>query len=118
MPGASHLIDRCNVQRRSATSQGYGAKPAYAAAHLTGEPCRLVEKAQRGFNSITAQWITDTAYKMMFQSEADVLEGDRITNIVLQDGTKLTQNFEVEGGSLQHRGRMSRHRMVRLKKVS
>ena len=66
VPGASYLVDRCDVQRRSTSAQGYGGKPSYAAAHLTDTPCRLVEKRQRGFNSITAQWITETTYKMMF----------------------------------------------------
>ena len=54
----------------------------------------------------------------MLQSHADIQEGDRVSNIRLNDGTVLTQIYEVDGGSLQHRGRMTRHRMVTLKKVS
>lgn len=112
------LSDSCDVSRRSAAAQGYGSKPTYAAAHLIAEPCRLIESSQKGFNSITAQWLTEAAFKMLVLPETDIQDGDRITNIKLKDGTIFSQNFEVDGGALQHRGRMVRHRVLLLKKVS
>lgn len=119
-----HLTDTCDFLARGVRKQAYGAKPTHDTYLATAVPCRLIEKTQRGFNSITAQWLTTTTYKLMLPYETEILEGDRVTNIRLYGNQAsdrdalLQQHFEVEGGALAKRGALVRHKTVSLKKVS
>lgn len=82
-----HLIHRCDVERYAEVegTQGYGEQKA-PAAHLSRVHCRLKTEAQRGFNSITGQWVVSTRYKLLVQFDEDILAGDRITNLVDEYG--------------------------------
>lgn len=112
-----YLVDRCDVQRRGRTDQAYGGKAKYS-PHLGSLPCRLVVKTQRGFNSLTAEWVVATTYSLVTAPDADVTEGDRITNLRTQDGELVQQNFEVDGGAVKHRGRMAQHKTLRLRRMT
>jgi hypothetical protein len=114
------FTDLCDVERRSATAQGYGSKPSYA-THLTGQPFLLVARQQRGFNSITAEWIVSTRYTAHFPAETDIREGDRLSNVSLNreaDSEDVDGTFQVDGGVLPRRGRGSRVKIVELRRVS
>lgn len=115
--GGLYLVDRCDVKRKAASKQAYGSKPVYT-DHLSAVPCRLDTTNQRGFNSITAEWVVTTVYQLEVQPNRDIQEGDRITNIRLQDGTLMIENFEVDGGAIPLRGRMAALTILSLKKVS
>ena len=109
--------EKCDVLRRSSTSQGYGSKPAYA-SHLSQTSCVYSEDLKSGFNSITAEWIKELQAKMLFPVATDVQSGDRITNISFRDGSTITKVFQVEMGEVKRNGRMHRHKTVGLKLVS
>lgn len=114
------FTDLCDVQRRGTTAQGYGAKPSYA-IHLTGQPFLLVAKAERGFNSVTGEWLVSTSYTGHFPAGVDVQEGDRLTNVSLDDKSDSEDvggTFQVDGGAIARRGRGSRVKIVGLKRVS
>lgn len=117
MSGLLFLVDKCSTKRRGREAQPYGGKPQYLERPLTDAPCRLKTKTERGFNSITAEWVVTTDYELHLQADADIREGDRV-NITLQDGTVIPENLEVDGGAIQRRGRMDQIKLVSLKKVS
>ncbi len=117
--GSLHLVDHCDVERytQSASGQGYGRKRV-PAVHLSNVSCRLVTKTRRGFNSVTGEWLVTTEYKLLALHGADIEEGDRITSVVLQDGTLSQLDFEVDGGSIPHRGHMAWHKTLMLRRVT
>lgn len=116
--GALYLVDRCNVERWNRKLQAYGGGKTYA-PHLASVPCRFVTKTQMAQSAITGEWTKVTTYKVMVLHDADIEEGDRIVNVVLQGATAAdTHQYEVEGGAIPHRGRMARHKTLTLKKVS
>lgn len=110
------LIHRCTVQRRSTKQRGYGSEAKYDNL-LTSEHCRLVTKAQKGFNSITGQWVVTTNYLMLFQFGANVMAGDRVTGIVDESGAAISGNFEIEA-VIPRRSQVSRLQAATLNKVS
>lgn len=117
---AQIFTDRCDVKRRATTAQGYGSKPSYA-LHLTGQPFLLVTKTQRGFNSVTAEFVVDTSYTGHFPPDTDVQEGDQLTNVSLDrnaDPETVGGTFQVDGGALSRRGRGSRVKILGLRRVS
>jgi hypothetical protein len=117
MPGlAAHFDHRCDVQRYSLAVDAYNNQARTPGPHLSDVPCRLVIKAQRGFNSLTGQWMVTTAYKLFVVHSLDVKAGDRITNLVDETGSINAHNFEVEA-ALPHRGRTVQHRTLELRKV-
>lgn len=117
---AQIFTDRCDVQRRATTAQGYGSKPSYS-SHLTGQPFLLVTKTQRGFNSVTGEWLVSTSYAGHFPSDADVQEGDQLRNVSLDrnaDPETIGGTFQVDGGAISRRGRGSRVKILGLRRVS
>lgn len=114
------FTDRCDVKRRATTAQGYGSKPSYA-LHLTGQPFLLVTKTQRGFNSVTGEWLVSTSYTGHFPTGTDIQEGDQLANVSLDDNADsdvVGGTFQVDGGAVSRRGRGSRVKIVGLKRVS
>ena len=117
---ANIFTDACDVQRRATVAQGYGSKPSYA-EHLTGQPFLLVMKAQRGFNSLTGEWVVSTIYNGHFSAAVDIQEGDRLTNVALNregNSEDIGGTFQVDGGVIPQRGRGTRVKIVGLKRVS
>jgi hypothetical protein len=114
------FTDLCDVQRRAKVAQGYGSKPSYG-EHLTGQPFLLVMKAQRGFNSLTGEWLVSTSYSGHFPAAVDIQEGDRLTNVALNregDSEDIGGTFQVDGGVMPRRGRGTRVKIVGLKRVN
>ena len=114
--GSLFLVDSCDVHRYAVTAQTYGSKRT-PEPHLSDVPCRIVIKVQRGFNSVTGEWVKRTDYTLLAMYNADILEGDRITNVRTQDGTLDAMNFEVDGGAYLRRGRMATHLKMDLRRV-
>jgi hypothetical protein len=116
VPIGSHLIHRCDVQRYTETSQGYGEQRT-PAAHLSDVHCRLKTEQQRAFNSLTGQWLVTTRYKLLVQFLEDITAGDRVTNIVDEYGVTDTHTYEVAGAT-PLRGHTLRLNKLELNKVS
>lgn len=97
-----HFDTTCDVRRRAESPQAYGGKAAYTTV-AQAVPCYMEMRQQRGFNSITAQWVTTTGYLFHFRPRIDVREGDELTNVVqrgelLQSGGGTPLTFRIDGG--------------------
>ena len=114
--GHLYLVDRCDVSRYTVTAQAYGSKRT-PVAHLSDVPCRLVIERQKGFNSVTGEWVKKADYLLLTLPDVDIEEGDRVTNVRSHNDTLDQLNFEVDGGALKRRGRMAGHRKMELKRV-
>ena len=112
------FADRCETRKRTLVPDGYNNRKVAYADPVTDVRCRYSEKARRGFNSLTGEWMTTTDVKLMVPYNSDLNEGDRVQNIVLQNGDLVTGIFEVEGSIVNRRGRMVRHRSMMLRKVA
>lgn len=102
--------------RREVSDQSYGGKATYD-NHLSQVPCRYVEKSKTGFNSITAEWLEQSIYKLHVPFSEDVKTGDRVKNISFKDNSAITKNFEIEN-IVEKRGRMTRIKVATLKQIS
>lgn len=124
MPGMLFLRDLCDIERRSVTPQGYGGKPAYA-AYLADVACHYETRTQRGFNAITAQWEMQSGHMLIVTASTDIQEGDRVKNVRLnRNDSDLVANavgdaltFQVDGGAITKRGRLTQTKEVSLRMV-
>lgn len=112
----AHLIHRCVVKRASLANDAYGNKSRTYSTHLSNQACRYKERSQRGFNSITAEFVTITTYQLFVPFETDIVAGDRISQVTLEDGTVLSETYEVEA-ALSRRGASIRHKTLELERV-
>lgn len=92
-----HFTDRADVYRPALTTEPYGGKDV-PALHLADVRCRLRQKEQSGFNSLTGQWVVNTAYHVQVAASADVKVGDQLRNIRRDDGTAVSVILEITGG--------------------
>ena len=116
---AAHLIHRCTVQRATtAPDELRQAIKTYHDYH-TDLPCRLVIKTQRIFSSDRAQLVTVTVYKLLLAPGVDVKPGDRISDLVYEDGSEpsATEAFVVRA-ILPRRGRTVRHITLELERIT
>lgn len=111
------LRDSCTIARYTTAAEVYASKRT-AATLKEDVPCLIIIRGQKGFSSITGQWLTTTLYKLLFLHSEDIVEGDRISKLVYDDGTEITNNFEVEGGVILFRARETRMKVAGLKLVN
>lgn len=111
-----HLVHRCDTQRYSEVTQGYGSQRT-PTDHLYSLHCRFKTDVQRGFNSVSGHWVVSTGYKLMVEFDADVVAGDRVTNVLDERGQAIPGNYEV-AGAMERRGQAMRHKTLVLNKVA
>ena len=74
----SLLIDRCTVQRTTSGTNSMGARTlTLAAAHLTGEPCRL--DFLRRAREIAPNVQAEVGSPLVFANDVDIVLGDTMT---------------------------------------
>src|SRR5262245_60316109 len=84
---AAHLLHHCTIQRPVVTGQdAYNNDVAQPVTVAMNMMCRLVTKAQAILSDDRAQLITVTRPKLLLPADTDVHEGDRIVDVVLEDG--------------------------------
>jgi len=116
----AHLIHRCTRQRATISPDELRQDiKDYSAQLLTDLPCRLVIKTQRIFSNDRAQLVTVTVYKLLLAPGADVVAGDRITDLVYEDGSEAqdAETFAVRA-ILPRRGRTVRHISLSLERIA
>lgn len=111
-----HLIHTCDTLRATLADDRYNNKSRTFAAHLTDQRCRLVETSERVVNSITTELMIVTTYKLLVPFDADIVAGDRVSGVVLEDGEEIDETFAVQS-RLRGRSAYVRHRTLMLKKV-
>ncbi len=114
MTFATLLINTCTVQRFTAGAQdGYGRPAETWAAHLTGEPCRLMAGIGRG-NTGTGEEIrvgaeVVEADYLLFIGDVDITEQDRVVIDSVEYEVLLVANRQ--NGTADH------HKECRMKPV-
>lgn len=120
MSADAHFIHQCDVQRPTIIKDGYGADkelwPPQVPIHLLGVRGRLVVKTQRVADTALAEKPTITTYRWLTSQGVDVRIGDRLTNIVFEDGTTDAGPYRIEE-VMKRRGRAVRHISLLLEKV-
>lgn len=112
----SHLIHTCTTQRATTQSDAYKAsKPAWSTL-LSGLRCRLVYKAQRRVPDIIAEQPITTQYLLLVPAGTDIKPGDRVVNVVFEDGTTDAGPYRIEA-VLPRRARAQRHISLQLEKA-
>jgi hypothetical protein len=114
----SHLIHRCTIQRpEKQDPDAYNNEPVVYHDWEIDVPCRLVIREQRQYSSELAQAIVVTTYQLFLSSSSDVAEGDRIADLVYEDGTEVGEAFTVRG-IYRRRTRVVRHITLKLERIS
>lgn len=108
MPISNHFIHRCNTQRAEQTLDAYQNAVATWRDVNVEVPCRLVAKAQQVYSDVQAQFFTLTTYTVLLPAGTDILPEDRVTDVVLEDGTTDAGPFSVNA-VLVRRGRAAHH---------
>lgn len=108
---------RCTVERPVRTLDGQRTAVTRYVPHLTGVLCRLVVKAQRVPDGVLAERPVVTSYLLLIPGDADVRQGDRIVDVVEQDGTTIDAGpFRIEA-ALPRRAASVRHRSYQLERL-
>src|SRR5689334_13617749 len=117
------MLQRCDTQRANTTEDSYRASRPEWRPKLNEVRCRLVVKTQnRGPDSIAEQPIV-TSYLLLLPNRhngapIDVQEGDRIVNVVTQDGAVIAAGPFIVQQVLPRRARALRHISLILERVS
>jgi hypothetical protein len=117
MSFGSFLIHTCRIERSyQTTTNAHGLGDKRGNVVSEDQRCRLVVKSERINRSELAEGMTITTYSLLLPSSVDIQDKDRITRIVLEDGTENPGSFVVEA-ILPRRGKTVRHISVELKRI-
>lgn len=112
----AYLIHTCKTQRPRIVQDEYNHNVEALDDWLLDQPCRLIIRTQRVALSELAEKPILTTYMLLLPPYADVAQGDRVVDVVYEDGTIEAGPFEIES-VLPRRGRAERHRTVILERV-
>lgn len=112
----SHLIHTCDVQRPTSSRDGYNVAKKTWGTHIEGQHCRLVVKTQRNPLGALAENPYITTYLALMPAGTDVKPGDRLANVVFEDGETDAGPYRIEA-ILTRRGRGACHISLQLEKV-
>lgn len=108
MSFADHLIHTCTIERATTTRDAYNHDVEAWAPQLSGLRCRLVIGTQRVAFSELAEKPVITTYKVLVPAGTAVDEGDRVVNVIVEDGTIEAGPFRIDsvlprrGAGLHH----------------
>ena len=91
----SNLIHTCTVLRDGDSKDAYGNRQGMPVEIDWRVPCRLVEQTQRVVADEGASGAYITTYRLLTLPDSILQEGDRVTHIVLEDGTVVNRIFRV-----------------------
>lgn len=110
-----HFADVVDIWRPVVSNEPYGGRDV-PGQHICDLPCRLSEREQRGFNSVTGQWVITTDYHLQIGHNADVRVGDQVRNIRRDRGTAVPAILEIVGGG-KRRGKLVRMKSFSCKSI-
>jgi len=112
-----HLLHICTVQRATSVRDPYGNDRLTWSDWETNVMCRLVVRTQRvAMNALVQQAIVTTML-LLVQADTDVAEGDRITDMIFEDGDVDAGPWVVRA-VLPRRARAVRHITLELERVT
>jgi hypothetical protein len=114
----AHLIHTCTIENPAAGStNAYNNALKGFAAPLTDVRCRLVEDNEFVKVDEVTEGFVKTVYKLMVRGDVDLQEKARISSVTLEDGTVISDVFEV-ANLLVRRGRNAHHKTATLERIS
>ena len=118
MSVASQMIHTCKIVRDLQTSEDALGNPVKQrnVAVYSGI-CRLIESQERVWNDALGTASKVTKYKLLIPCGADLRERDRIEEIILEDGSKLTNYFALKSVLVRRTNRIS-HLSVELERAA
>jgi hypothetical protein len=115
---ASHLAQRCTIQRAVVTADPYGNARQAWHDYLLDVPCRLIEKAETVINSLTAEAAVVTTYTLLVDGSVDIKERDRVSLVALGGNETTVSGPFVVTSVLARRGRALHHKSLILERVA
>jgi len=93
----STFIHKCTIKRLVATGAKDASNLPVKSPSTIGSdlPCRLVERQRRWYENESADGADIGEYKLFLSDGVDIQNDDVIT-VTLEDGTVLTESFEVK----------------------
>lgn len=118
MPLDSHLGHRFSIQRDTSNAKDVynNTTPTWTTV-ATDVHGRLIEDAQRTVQSETVQSLVTSTYTLLVLGDVDLAEGDRVTNVVYEDGNLDPRTFKVSGVVIRRGGQVARHASATLEVV-
>jgi hypothetical protein len=117
-PIGNQLIHTCTIEQRDSTEDRHGNREPSWRPYLTSQRCRLVIKEMRALNTITAELIVKSTYKLLLPMSVEVQAGlHRVNGITLEDGELIDHIFSING-VVRRRGGYTRLRRADLSKVT
>ncbi len=115
----SQLIHTCTIKpTASGTANVYNNVPKSFGTPVTGVKCRLVETREKVWSDDKQESVIQSVYMLLVNANVSALsERAEISLVMLEDGTTLSDTFEVSEMYVR-RGRNSRHKSAVLKRIS
>lgn len=115
----AHLLHTCTIERATSQPNALHEDVPTWVAWAEDVPCRLVMQQQRQFIDAIAEYAVTSGYKLLLPHGygAEVAEGDRVTQVVYEDGTEAPGAFVVRS-ILPRRARCERHVTLQLERYS
>lgn len=104
----SHLLHTCSIQRATLTKDALNAEVKTWVGFATAVRCRLVIRAQRVGDTAFAERPIVTTHRLLIPAGTNVQQGDRIVNVVDEEGTTDAGPFAILE-VMKRRGRTVRH---------
>lgn len=115
---ADFLNHTCTVQRNVSAGKDPDGNPlARWNNWIVWVKCRLIVNAVRELDDDGAQQTVITEYSMFLPSGTDVNEGDRITDVVIEDDEVIVEAFDVESVKKQRARKNVHHIELELKRI-
>ncbi len=96
MPVDSFFSHTCIVERSTPAKNTYGNQKDDWREVSANTPCRLVEKTLWIWNDLRRQREPVKSWLAILPADLDVLETDRLSHIVLEDGTIIDKKFVIK----------------------
>ncbi len=113
----AHLAHRCTIQRNvAADKDAYNNTAESWTVIAEVVHCRLVEDRETVAQSETAQPLALSTYTLLVLAGIDLADGDRITNVIYEDGSTDARTFKVTG-VVKRRARVARHQSATLEVI-
>lgn len=114
----SHLGHRFTIQRNTSSAKDpYNNTTESWTVVATDVHGRLIEDSEQTVKSDTAQAIVTASYTLLVPAQTDLLDGDRVTDVVYEDGSTDSRLFKVSGVVTRRAGGVVRHLSATLEVV-
>lgn len=106
----AHLGHRFTVQRNTSSAKDpYNNTATAWTVIATDVHGRLIESRSQQVPSETAQAVVVSSYTLLALADADIAVGDRVTDVIYEDGSAAGLTFRVSDLVTRRAGAVARH---------